>query len=214
MKSEVINGVISGLISGVVSGLIVLGVQRFLDKRDSHQKKNFLTNDTIDLLMPERNFNKAKELLGEANKVYTEFIENKDNQRIDICCHLYVLSNAKIKITTLDKENIYSITVLSDDKNIKIPFLDIWTKEDDLNNFGTSKINKQMIDEFQGNYIGSRVDSVFEISRHMTNPYYKCIYYYCYAAIEDTIENLENRKIIGFCVSEEQGFYIHDYELR
>ncbi|WP_416191208.1 hypothetical protein [Neisseria sp. CCUG12390] len=192
---ELFFNMIGSSLAGVISGVIVLLFQRHLDKRN----KRILNNELINTLSPTMNFNKIYELFGQPQKISRDIIGNKELFSV-----VYRLSNAAIKVSSFDKEQIFSITVFSSDKKIDIPYLDYWINEEKTkNSLGLAKINKKIIKDFDGELIGTMRDGFhFMLGLTIPAPDYRNIYYFCQSNFDETKSELEGRKIIGFSIAD------------
>lgn len=200
------------------------------DKAGIPQKnasRKMLTNDIIEALSPERNYAKVKELLGVPDKVMKDFnvFEDNDEYRIfsanelkEITSDIYFLDNAVLKVTTIDRQAIYSITVVGYDDQLKIP--GIYYPCDMYNNtLAEARICQEIVDTATITSVRTIRDSATALRTSIGPPFYKYITYFTYGHLDDeenpNYNTLVGNEILGFCLSDSNlAFYIYDYELR
>lgn len=183
--------------SGVLGGICVLLFQKYMEKRNKRQ----LHNNIINNLYPEKNFQKVFELFGEPN--YSRRICSDESDKKEIFSIVYTLNNATIKILTLNKEVILATTVISDDNKISIPFFRYWNDNVNEGRLGSAKINQKIIQEFTGAHAGTMRDGFhFIFQKTIPAPDYKNIYYFCDAHLDEKINDLEGRVIVGFAIAD------------
>lgn len=185
-----------------------------------------LTNEIIDKICPERNYEKVKEILGVPDKVIIDesVFGNKSSFDIfsedelkNITSDIYFLENAVLKVTTIDKQSIHALTVLSYDK-LLLPDIPHYCNEygDALTD---AKVCQELVDNSVIGSIRTMRDSAIALRTYMGPPFYKHMTYFTDGYLEDE-ENIEKSELIGslisgFCLSNsEMVFYIYDYELR
>lgn len=178
-----------------------------------------LTDDIIEEIAPGRNYAKVRDILGISDKTgkdYSVFEDLLSDERKDesAIADLYFLRNALLKVTTLDKESIYSITVFPYDSKITISGL-LYICEQYSNVVGEARICKEIIDHAHNNqHISTVRDSARAIQNYTGAPFYKYITYFMNDISKDE-EQLEGQLISGFCISDgDMAFYIYDSELK
>jgi len=191
------------------------------DSSNSHSNKKLLTNDIISALSPERNYDKVKELLGIPDKTikdYSVFEEEDDIQKDDkqITSDLYFLKNAYLKVTTLDKVSIYSLTVFGYSSDISLPDIH-YIGEVSRNEASIAIVDEEIINGARFTSVRTMRDSATAIQHHIGPPFYKHLTYFVdgYIKEDEDHNSLIGKEIIGFCLSDgEMSFYIYDYEMR
>ncbi len=208
------NEILIGILGAILGSVATHFLQQYTDKQNK-QKKKILTNEIITALSPEKNYKKAEELLGLPDKIFEDFSEiEKNNEEYKFESSLYFLTNAYLKITTIDKQSIHAISVLSYDNNLILPFFD---ENIHQNSLGKTKINQEMIDNKFVEVIHSFTvrESVIILKQNIGAPFYKTMSYFCDGSPSETINDLLDRPISGFCLSNfDDIFYIHNYDLR
>lgn len=186
---------------------------------ESAASKILLTDNIIEEISPGRNYAKVKDILGISDKTginYSIFEDLLSDERKDesAIADLYFLRNALLKVTTLDKESIYSITVFAYDSKITISGL-FYTCEQYSNVIGEARICKEITDHAHNNQQISTIrDSARAIQNYTGAPFYKYITYFVNDISKDD-EQLEGKLISGFCLSDgDMAFYIYDSELK
>lgn len=230
----IIITIIVTAIASIIAGLALPFIERaFLKRNDkskafevdipkNHITTKILTNEIIQALSPERNYDKAKELLGIPDKIIYdccvfESVEHTDSITSDI----YLLQNAALKVTTIDKQSIHALTVLFHDNKLLLPDLlhpcDMYNIHED--NYENAKVCQELVEESFIGSIRTMRDSTVALRLYMGPPFYKHMTYFIDGYLEDE-ENpnkseLIGSKIIGFCLSSSSRvFYLYDYELR
>lgn len=189
------------------------------DSSNSHSNKKLLTNDIISAISPERNYDKVKELLGIPDKTIEDFsvFEDDETQEEDkkITSDLYFLKNAYLKVTTLDKVSIYSLTVFGYGSDISLPDIH-YIGEISRNESSVAIVDEEIINGARFASVRTMRDSATAIQHRIGPPFYKCLTYFVDGYVDDEDYNsLIGREIIGFCISDgDMSFYIYDYEMR
>lgn len=180
--------------------------------------RKILTDEIIKALSPERNYAKVKEILGVPDKVIKDssvfdndlpFSIYSKNDLNNIISDIYFLDNAHLKVTTIDRQSIHALTVLSHNE-LLLP---------DLPHYGDDKVCQELVDNATVRSIRTMRDSAIALRISMGPPFYKHMTYFIDGYLKDE-ENpdeseLIDSEIVGFCLSESQmAFYIYDYELR
>lgn len=186
--------------------------------RQNDISRKILTNDIIVALSPERNYAKAKEMLGVPDKVIKDSSVFEDKFRFDviskedlenITSDLYFLENAVLKVTTIDKQSIHALTVLCNDE-LLLP---------DLPHYCSDKVCQELLENAIIGSVRTIKESAIALRTYMGPPFYKHMTYFTNGYLEDEDNPNEDKligsEIVGFCLSESQMvFYIYDYELR
>lgn len=222
----------------VIGGLILKIIEQKIFKANDNLKTDkehvtensvpikVLTNEIVDKICPERNYDKVKEILGVPDKVITDesAFDNKfsfdifsEDELKNITSDLYFLENAVLKVTTIDKQSIHALTVLSYDK-LLLPDIPHYCNEygDALTN---AKVCQELIDNSIIGSIRTIRDSAIALRTYTGPPFYKHMTYFINGYLQDE-ENPDESELIGspisgFCLSNsEMVFYIYDYELR
>ncbi|TSB23720.1 hypothetical protein FOR85_04380 [Psychrobacter sp. YGAH215] len=190
------------------------------DDSNSNHDKKLLTNDIINAISPERNYDKVKELLGIPDKTIEDHsvFEDDDIRKDDkqITSDLYFLKNAYLKVTTLDKVSIYSLTVFGYGSDISLPDIH-YIGEISRNESSVAIVDEEMLNGARFASIRTMRDSAAAIQHRIGPPFYKCLTYFVHGYIDDDEDynSLIGREIIGFCISDgDMSFYIYDYEMR
>lgn len=202
--------------------------QIFPDKIDANEDgtpKKVLTNDIIEKLFPERNYAKAKEILGLPDKITrdSQVFEDEMSTRSElenITSDIYFLRNATLKVTTLDKQSIHSITVFGYDDKLELPQpfypCDIYD-----NVIGKAKICRELLEISSIESIRTIRDSATALRTYSGAPFYKHVTYFIDGRGGFVYEENQNHKeligdvILGFCLSSsDRVFYIYDSEMR
>lgn len=180
--------------------------------------RNILTSEIIRALSPERNYAKARELLGIPDKVIQDssvfdddlsFSTLSEDELENITSDIYFLDNANLKVTTIDKQSIHALTVFFHDE-LLLP---------DLPHYCEDKVCQELLDNAALDTVGTIRETSIAFRTYMGPPFYKHITYFTYGYLEDKEnpdrDELIDSNIIGFCLSDsEMVFYIYDYELR
>lgn len=199
----------------------------FPEKVESNQSgmpTKVLTNGIIHQLSPERNYAKAKELLGLPDKVSRAYPVFEDDMYSDIelenaISDLYLLKNAALKVTTIDKQSIHSITVFSYDNKIELlgPF---YPCEMDTCIVGEAKICKELLEVATIEPIRTMRDSAIALQTYSGSPFYKYMTYFIEGdgglgyGDNPNYNDLIGNVITGFCYSSSKRvFYIYDSEI-
>lgn len=187
-----------------------------------------LTNEIISTVSPERNYAKAKEVLGVAHKTIEQdssiFEEIDDNSMLfqysaeelaNPQSDIYFLKNANLKLTTLNRKTIHSVTIVSRDSSLKIP-LKFYLCDSYKNTLGDARICQEIIDTAIVQSVRARHDSATAIQNYL-GPSNGYITYFVDGHLDDDdtqdYNKLIGKKITGFCLSESHmSFYIFDYE--
>lgn len=200
------------------------------DEADIPQKdasRKMLTNDIIEVLSPERNYAKVKELLGVPDKVMKDFnVFEDENEYIifsadeleNITSDIYFLDNAVLKVTTIDRQAIYSITVFGYDDQLEIPGI-YYPCDMHNNTLAEARICQEIVDTATITSVRTIRDSATALRTSIGPPFYKYITYFTHGHLDDeenpNYNTLVGREISGFCLSKSNlAFYIYDYELR
>lgn len=184
---------------------------------ENSASKKILTNNIITALSPERNYAKAREILGIPDKVIKDSsvfddVPSRgysDNDLNNITSDIYFLENANLKVTTIDRQSIHALTVFSHDEMF-LP---------DLPHYNEDKVCKELLNYASVSSIRTMRESSIAIRQYTGAPFYKHITYFVDGYLEDE-ENpnkdaLIDKKFIGFCFSvSSMVFYLYDYELR
>lgn len=176
-----------------------------------------LTDNIIDKISPGRNYAKVKEILGISDKTGSDFsifedsISDKDDERVT--SDLFFLKNALLKVTTLDKESIYSITVFPYDHKVTLSGI-LHPFGHNNNIIGEARVCKEILEHATRiESITTVRDSAKAIQNYTGAPFYKYITYF----IDDVPkgEELVGQVIRGFSLSSgSMTFYIYDGELK
>lgn len=222
----------------VIGGLILMIVEQKIFKPNYNSKTNkehvpnnslpdrVLTNEIVDKIGPERNYEKVKEILGVPDKVVADesvfdsefpFDVFSEDELKNITSDIYFLENAVLKVTTIDKQSIHALTVLSYDK-LLLPDIPHYCNEygDDLTD---AKVCQELVDNSAIGSIRTIRDSAIALRTYMGPPFYKHMTYFIDGYLEDE-ENPDESELIGspisgFCLSDSKMvFYIYDYDLR
>lgn len=196
-----------------------------IPQKDASRK--ILTNDIIEALSPERNYAKAKELLGEPDKVIKDSSVFEDHNQYSIfsadelegvISDIYFLDNANLKITTIDRKTIHSITVLGHDDQLKIPGI-YYPCDMHNNTLAEARICQEIVDTATITSVRTIRDNATAFRTYIGPPFYKYITYFTYGHLDDeknpNYSTFVGNEILGFCLSDSDlVFYIYDYELR
>lgn len=191
--------------------------------------RKILTNEIIVALSPERNYAKAKEILGVPDKVIKDgsvfeddfsFNLPSEDHLEDITSDIYFLENAALKVTTIDKQSIHALTVLSYDKLLlpDIPYYcNMYNTYDGT--FADAKVCEELVEDAIVASVRTIRDSAIALRTYLGAPFYKHMTYFTNGYLEDeenpNKDELIGNEIVGFCLSDSQMvFYIYDYELR
>lgn len=228
--------IIETILAAILAGLVLLFVERKFfkanDKKElteakipqSNMPTKILTNEIIEAIYPERNYAKVKELLGLPDKsngdgsIFEDAIYSVE-ELSKVKSDIYFLKNATLKVTTLDKRSIYSITVFSHDNKLMIPGI-FYPCEKHNNTFGEARICQEIVTNARRiEPVRTIRDSAIAIQYYMGPPFYRHMTYFVdsYMDNEAPLEHksLEGKEIQGFCLScSDLAFYIYDYDLR
>lgn len=200
------------------------------DEADIPQKdasRKMLTNYIIEALSPERNYAKVKELLGVPDRVMKDGTVFKDDNQYSIfsadelkkiTSDIYFLDNAVLKVTTVDRQTIHSITVFGYDDQLEIP--GIYYPCNRYNNtLAEARICQEIVDTATITSVRTIRDSATALRTSIGPPFYKYITYFTHGHLDDEenpdYNTLVGNEISGFCLSNSDlVFYIYDYELR
>ena len=151
-KQHHMNAILVNIGCGIAGGLVVLGVQEtiayFRKQREERQtltvgnpKLKILDSDFLNKYEPGKiSIDKIIQEFGQANR-----IETSTESIGEIAAYFYILENAKVIFTTLNKEpNIVSITVFST-RNQKYPIICRQSFEDDEEIFGKAKLTDSIL---------------------------------------------------------------------
>jgi hypothetical protein len=146
------NAILVNILCGIAGGLVVLAIQEIINywKKQSEERQKLSVGDP-DLKILDRDFLFNYEP-GEISieKIIGEFgtanrIETYSDSIGEINSYFYVLENAKLIFTTLNKQpNIISVTVFST-KNQKYPVICRQSFEDDEEIFGKAKLTDSIL---------------------------------------------------------------------
>ena len=176
-----------------------------------------LTDSIIDEISPGRNYAKVNEILGISDKtgtaysIFEDFTHDELSEGID--SDFFFLKNALLKITTLDKKSIYSITVFSYDRKVTLPGI-FYPCSHHNNIVGEAGLCKEIIEYATIKPISTMRDRAAAIQNYTGAPFYRYITYFVDNVPNDD-EELEDQVINGFCLSSgSMAFYIYEDELK
>lgn len=200
-------------------------------------EERFIDENIFYHLSPGNSIDLMKNILGPPNKVFkdygklfeSEFEDENLTEESDskyTTAFIYSFKNAVVKITSKNKENIDSLTVIAKDNSILIPELMMIVENDDLakrkDKFNETKVTNEMVEMCRPEYIQTRWDSSFVLSFYTGPPFYTYYTYFGDVDYKDDVEysknhpmNFINGTINGICIStnEEDIYYIYGYEL-
>lgn len=176
-----------------------------------------LTDSIIDEISPGRNYAKVNEILGISDKTGTDYSIFEDSihekRSESVTSDLFFLKNALLKVTTLDKKSIYSITVFPHDRKITLPGI-FYPCSYHNNIVGEARLCKEIIEYAT---LIEPITTVRDRAKALQNytgaPFYRYITYF----IDDVPKDgeLEDQVIQGFCLSSgNMAFYIYEGELK
>lgn len=177
-----------------------------------------LTTEIVKMLSPERNYAKAKEILGIPDKTIKDCSVFDDDFSFDIyskddlenvTSDIYFLNNANLKVTTIDKQSIHALTVFFHD-DLFLP---------DLPHYCEDRVCQELLDNAIVGSVRTIRESSIALRTYMGPPFYKHMTYFINGYLEDeenpNEKELIDNKFVGFCLSDSQMvFYIYEYELR
>lgn len=236
----IIITIIVTAIASIIAGLTLPFIERkFFKHSDKSKTKAFgvdipknniptkiLTNEIFQALSPGRNYAKAKEILGISDKVIkdgsvfedgTSFNIFSEDELENITSDIYFLKNAILKVTTIDKQSIHALTVLSYDKLLLPDIPHYCNMYDDI--VANTKVCQELVDNAIVGSVRTMRDSAIALRTYMGPPFYKHMTYFIDGYLEDeenpNKDELIGSEVVGFCLSEsDMVFYIYDYELR
>ncbi|WP_298980867.1 hypothetical protein [uncultured Psychrobacter sp.] len=183
----------------------------------TYDSKLILTDDIINEISPGRNYAKVSEILGVSDTTgpdYSIFGENTyETENKALTSDLFFLRNALLKVSTLDKISIYSITVFPYDRKITLPRL-FYPCNYHNNIVGEAHVCKEIIEHATLiEPITTVRDRATAIQNYTGAPFYRYITYFINDSLKS--EELENQVITGFCLSiGDMAFYIYEGELK
>lgn len=231
------NELLISIGSGIIGGFVVLILQKVWDKIEKRKenrdnllvsplsKKRILPNDILSYLEPGLYVEKAKEYLGIPDAEYIFTIAEQKDKSFNPQIYFYSFQNCSLKISSLDKKSIDTITIfVRDDHKQRIEIFPNRFDQRYRYTLGVAKIDDDIINNQKRHYdLSSGRERVFAIETYYGRfgAYYDYAYfgtdYKNYENYIDTndIQLLKEERIVGFCISS-NGFFpwISVYEMR